>query len=203
MPWPIQSIIALFSAVAFACFQLVEPPVPVPVPVLEQERYLGHWYQMYSDLAVELSFENNSYCVTADYGLNANGTVSVLNRERQDSVTGASRRILGWASAPNASAPGELQVHLQTTEFAAPYWVLALGPPTWNGSQYEYSVVSDPLRLTLFVLARNVTEFNERWDTEVRSFLEVNGFNQLWNTPVPTVQDGCEDEAEGTWGIAA
>ena len=50
---------------------------------------LGHWYQTYSDLAVVATFENASTCVTADYGLNSNGTISVWNRERQYSVNGS------------------------------------------------------------------------------------------------------------------
>ncbi len=59
------------------------------------------------------------------------------NRERHGSIEGPEDRILGWAQASNASRPGELTVHLQTTSFPAPYWVYELGPATYNGSQYE------------------------------------------------------------------
>lgn len=161
------------------------------VPELDREAYLGHWYQVYSDLAVEATFENSSYCVTATYALNPNGTVSVENLERQYSVSGPERRILGWADQANASRPGELTVHLQTTEFPAPYWVFALGPQTYNGTQYEYSVVSDPFRLTLFVLARNLTTFAAQWQAEVMDFLKRSGFTRILNTPIATVQEGC------------
>jgi apolipoprotein D and lipocalin family protein len=161
------------------------------VPELNRSAYLGHWYQVYSDLAVEATFENSSYCVTADYGLNPNGTVSVLNRERQYSVQGPERRILGWAAAADPAEPGQLTVHLQTTEFPAPYWVFALGPATYNGSLYEYSIVSDPFRLTLFVLARNLTRFAQTWQEIVLAFLKGNGFTRILNTPIATVQEGC------------
>ena len=38
-----------------------------PVSELNTSQYYGRWYQAYSDFAVEATFENNSYCVTADY----------------------------------------------------------------------------------------------------------------------------------------
>lgn len=161
------------------------------VPSLNRTAYLGLWYQTYSDLAVEATFENSSYCVTATYGENPNGTVSVFNDERQFSVDGPVRRILGWADASDLEKPGQLTVHLQTTEFPAPYWVLALGPPTYNGSLYEYSVVSDPFQLTLFVLARDLATFATKWQVEVLAFLKGRGFTRFLNTPIATVQEGC------------
>ena len=161
------------------------------VTELNRTLYLGRWYQAYSDFAVEATFENNSYCVTADYGLYPNNTVSVLNRERQYNVSGPVRRVLGWADVANTSQPGELTVHLQTTDFPAPYWVYELGPATYNGSLYEYSVVSDPLKFTLFVLARNLTTFFAEWSSGVLERLKANGYTDFWNTPVLTVQDGC------------
>jgi apolipoprotein D and lipocalin family protein len=175
-----------------------------PVSDLQVELYTGRWYQMYADAAVDLTFENSSYCVTADYGLNPNGTVSVLNYERQFSVDGPERIIQGWALAANASQPGQLTVHLQGTgAFGAPYWVFELGPiglypdaggrtAFYNGTpQYAYSVVSDPFLLTLFVLARNTTEFTELYQDAVLASLKAAGYTSFLNTPVATVQQGC------------
>jgi lipocalin len=161
-----------------------------PVSELNVTQYYGRWYQAYSDFATVATFENNSYCVTADYAPYPNGTISVENRERNDNVTGPERRILGWADVPNLAEPGKLQVHLQTTHFGAPYWVYALGPVVEE--QYDFSVVSDSLLLTLFVLTRNLTRFFTEYDTQVRAFLNVSGFTQFWNTPLLTIQNGCE-----------
>jgi lipocalin len=59
-------------------------------------------------------FIETKWCVQADYGLNPNGTVSVWNRERQDSVTGPVKQILGWADRSDpVKAPAELNVYLQ------------------------------------------------------------------------------------------
>jgi lipocalin len=172
----------------FALFSLVAAQT---VPELDTSKYLGRWYQAFADLAVYATFENSTFCDTADYGLNSNGTISVLNRERQFSPQGPERPIYGWADTPNASEPGQLQVHLQTTNFPAPYWIYELGPETYNGTLYEYAVVSDPLKLTLFVLARNLTTFAEVWQEGVLARLSAAGFTGLLNTPIATKQAGC------------
>lgn len=207
-------MITAFATLLFA----VAATAWAPVQEVDIQQYLGHWYQAYSDLAVTATFENSSYCVTADYGLNTNGTISVWNRERQYSVDGPERQIFGWAQASNESAPGELTVHLQGTgssqdrscdstnascitagsatssSFGAPYWIFELGPPVPgpnNTAEYAYSVVSDPFHLTLFVLARNLTEFAANWSAGVLERLAAAGYTNFLNTPIATVQEGC------------
>ena len=151
---------------------------------------------MYDDLT---AVYESRYCVTADYGVFANGTVSVRNRERA-SVQGKETDILGWASATFTSiseVSGSLAVHLTGVPVAAPYDVILLGPPT-NGpfGKYEYAVVSDPFELSLFVLARNTTEYNLYYNQTVFLALEELGFDTLLNTPTQTVQDGCLEYSE-------
>jgi lipocalin len=173
-----------FLASLFAAFAVAQ------VTELNQTQYLGRWYQVYSDLFVDATFENSSFCDTADYAVYPNKTISVYNRERQYNVTGPERQIFGWAEATDASKPGELTVHLQTTAFGAPYWVYQLGPV--KDDQYEYSVVSDPFKLTLFVLARNVSKFMEKYNRNVTDYLTEQGFTNLLNSPILTPQEGCE-----------
>lgn len=161
-----------------------------PVAEVNTTAYLGRWYQAYSDPFVTATFENSSFCVTADYGLYPNGTISVLNRERQFSVDGPEREIFGWAAHDNSSSlQGELTVNLQTTHFPAPYWIYSLGPV--ENDQYQFSVVSDPFHLTLFVLARNLTDFADRFKMGILATLEAAGFTGFLNTPLPTLQEGC------------
>ncbi len=169
----------LWTAFAFA--QVTE---------LNRTQYLGRWYQVYSDLFVDATFENSSYCDTADYGIYPNNTISVWNRERQYNTTGPEREIFGWAAADDETKPGELTVHLQTTGFGAPYWIYQLGPVVRD--QYEYSIVSDPLKLSLFVLARNVTRFMDKYNRNVTDYLTEQGFTTLVNSPILTPQEGCE-----------
>ena len=67
-------------------------------------------------------------------------------------------------------------------------WVLQLGPATFNGTLYQYSVVSDPRQLQLFVLARNVTGFMIDYAEKVRMQLYYQGFNKFLNKPLVTYQ---------------
>jgi lipocalin len=164
--------------------------VSAQVKELNRTAYLGRFYQMYGDAFVDLTFENSSYCSTADYGVYPNNTISVWNRERQFNTSGPERQIFGWASVDDPSQPGELTVHLETTEFPAPYWVYQLGPIV--DGKYDYSIVSDPLKLSLFVLARNVSRFNALYDRNVTAYLAAQGFNGLLNTPIPVGQEGCK-----------
>jgi lipocalin len=186
-----------YTALTMGMLAAAVASIWTPVTEVVTEQYLGHWYQAYSDLAVTTTFENSSTCVTADYGMNPNGTISVWNRERQYSVSGPTRDIFGWATATNTSQPGELTVHLQGTGgFGAPYWIFELGPVIEgpNATQtYAYSVVSDPFHITLFVLARNLTEFAQVWAEGVLGRLAAAGYTGWLNTPSATVQEGCMD----------
>ena len=60
-------------------------------------------------------------------------------------------------------------------------WVIQLGPPTYQGYYYDYAVVTGGD--SLFVLARNVTEFKMKYDAEVLSKLESQGFTKFYNKP--------------------
>lgn len=57
----------------------------------EVQRYLGLWYEVKK---YPFIFTLGGKCITADYGLNSNGTVSVLNTQQKN---GREDTILGWA----------------------------------------------------------------------------------------------------------
>ena len=65
-------------------------PNITPLQNFDATRYLGHWYEI---RAYPTVFELGGSCVTADYGQNADGTVSVVNNilrfGRQTSITGS------------------------------------------------------------------------------------------------------------------
>ena len=67
-------------------------------------------------------------------------------------------------------------------------WVVQLGPPTFLGNYYQYSVVTGPGKYGLFVLARNVTEFKQNYDAEVLAKLEEEGFSRFYDKPTNTYQ---------------
>jgi len=112
----------------------------------------------------------------------------VFNQSKRKS-DGSFDNIYGWAEATDASKPGALTVHLQGVPVGAPYWVLNIGPVVDN--KYQWSVVSDPFKLSLFVLARDVREFHAKYATTVYTWLANNGFDQFYNTPTITDQSNC------------
>lgn len=151
------------------------------VSSLNVSQYLGLWYQVYSD-AFDSLFEPDVYCATANYGLNTNGTVSVLNIDRKGGFNGTRGAVRGYAFQPNPTTfPGRLEVVFPFTPIPSPYWVLQVGPVVKD--QYQYTVVSDFEKISLFVMARNVTEYNTAYSLKVADFLQSMGFDGLFNSP--------------------
>ena len=86
-------------------------------------------------------------------------------------------QIAGYAYYKNVSEPGKLTVHLDGTPVDGPYWVVALGEVRNN--QYQYSIVTSPSGISLWVLARNVDVFLREYDTEVKSFLDTGSYKYV------------------------
>nr|KAG5709149.1 hypothetical protein BaRGS_028605 [Batillaria attramentaria] len=49
---------------------------------------------------------------------------------------------------------------------------------------YQYSLITDNLDATLFVLARDVNTFRTEYQQEVQDFLKQEGFTKFYNMPV-------------------
>lgn len=62
-------------------------------------------------------------------------------------------------------------------------WVVQLGPATYKGGLYQYSVVTDELLYSLFVLARNVTDFKMTYEEQVLDKLKEQGFTKFYDKP--------------------
>ena len=69
----------------------------------------------------------------------------------------------------------------------APYWVIELGPIYDN--MYDYSIVSDNAKVSLFVLTRNISRFYKEYDEKVLVSLDNFGFNKIYNKPIEIDQD--------------
>merc|ERR1711860_63647 len=157
------------------------------VDELDVGKYLGRWYQMYTSPSVYGTFEAGAECVTADYSVKpgVKNNITVFNSETVLSPTSAFKVTHGFAIP--SDKPGQLTVTLETAPLPAPYWVLKLGPEV-NG-QYQYSIVSDYLKATLFVLGRDPSTFNSQFQTEVLDFLKQDGFTTIINSPIKTFQE--------------
>lgn len=145
--------------------------VPETITNLELDSYLGHWVQIYAAPTNSI-FQGYGTCLTADYGLLENGDVSVVNSQLNKNHE--LEQINGYAYYKNASEPGKLTVHLDGVPVDAPYWIVKLGEIVED--QYQYSIITSPSGISLWVLARDIDEFGEYYDNEVRDFLDTYKF---------------------------
>lgn len=146
------------------------------VDYLDLNKYIGTWYEVYGD-NFDKTFQGNGRCIEAYYKFN-DYNVSVLNTQINKDDTRDS--ISGYAYYKDNDTGGYLTVQLDDLP-EAPYWVIELGPII--DEFYDYSIVSDNQKLSLFVLARNVSRFYEKYNDIVLESLENFGFTRFINSP--------------------
>lgn len=144
---------------------------PQVVNELDVNKYLGNWYQIYG-APTNVIFQGYGKCLTAQYGLLENEDVSVLNS--QINSNNELEQISGYAYYTNTSEPGKLSVHLDGVPVDSPYWVVKLGEVV--NDQYQYSIISVPSGISLWVLTRDIDNFYNKYDEEVKDYLEANNF---------------------------
>ena len=144
---------------------------PTTVNELNVNSYLGHWFQVYG-APTNYVFQGYGTCLTADYGLLDNGQISVLNAQLDKNKE--LETIGGYGYYKNASEPGKLTVHLEGVPVDSPYWIIKLGEIKNN--QYQYSIITTPSGISLWVLARDLDVFYEFYDEEVVQFLDEYNF---------------------------
>lgn len=155
--------------------------LPATVTELNVNSYLGHWVQVYG-APTNAIFQGYGTCATADYGLLDNGQISVLNSQLNKNKE--FETINGYGYYKNVSEPGKLTVHLEGVPVDSPYWVVKLGEIVEN--QYQYTIITTPSGISLWVLTRDLDRFNELYSVEVNDFLAINNFNY-----VSIEQDDC------------
>jgi len=144
---------------------------PETIQQLDVNKYLGNWYQVYGS-PTNVLFQGYGECLTAQYGLLDNGYVSVVNSQiNKDSKL---EQISGYAYYTNVSEVGKLTVHLDGVPVDSPYWIVKLGEVI--NEEYQYSIISVPSGISLWVITRDVNNFYKKYDTEVKTYLDVNNF---------------------------
>ena len=145
--------------------------LPAVISEINVPSYLGHWKQVYQ-APTNVIFQGYGTCITADYGLLDNGNINVINTQldENDSI----EQITGYAYYKNASEPGKLTVHLDGVPVDSPYWIVKLGEVVDN--QYQYSIITTPSGISLWVLVRDIDVFMKYYNTEVEDFLHQYEF---------------------------
>jgi lipocalin len=116
-------------------------------------------------------FQGYGTCITADYGILDNGNIDITNS--QLNTDRELEQITGYGYYKNISEPGKLTVHLQGVPVDSPYWIVKLGEIKNN--QYQYSIITIPSGISLWVLVRNMNNFME-YDKEITDFLNEYDF---------------------------
>lgn len=120
--------------------------VPQPARPVDLSKYMGRWYEQFR---YEASFEKNMDEVTAEYSLNADGTVKVVNRGRKAGNSGEFRESVGKAKIADPTTNAKLKVSF-FGPFYGDYWVLD------HDTDYGWSIVGEPSGRYLWVLTRTV-----------------------------------------------
>ena len=125
---------------------------PQTVEYVEPDRYLGTWYEIarYPNLFQASCYGNT----TATYSPHPEiaGNIMVENRCQEDSPEGGYQEIIGRASFVDDGANAKLDVSF-FGNIGAPYWIIELDD-TVGDDPYAWAVVSDPIRLSLWILSR-------------------------------------------------
>ncbi|WP_433714365.1 lipocalin family protein [Nocardia sp. CA-084685] len=180
---PLRRLAAVAAPIA-AALSLAAPAAlagPAPVPHLDLNRYLGTWYQL---AAVPQFFNLNCARDThAEYALDPQGNVSVHNS--CTTWAGAPNGITGTATVSDPATDAQLHVSFpgvptQDGLYGQPnYIVTALGP------DYSWALVTDPYRISGFVLARTRALDADQWRS-VRAAIGTAGENDCLYLTSPT-----------------
>lgn len=163
---------------------------PATVSSIELSSYLGKWYQTYASFLPNSTYEKDGSCVKADYTFISDTEFAILNSEYVGDLSNPKdvhiRTATGTSTLPNPNEPGKWIVQFDTSMYKGLYWIIELGPIV-NGL-YDYSVVSAPLGIQLFVLARDVQRFEQEYEKKLIPRLIKEGFVTPFNRPLKTYQ---------------
>ncbi|MBU3064882.1 lipocalin family protein [Nocardia sp. NEAU-G5] len=154
---------------------------PSPVPALDLTRYLGTWDQL---AAVPQPYELACARDTqARYTLDPAGNVRVDNT--CTTWSGTPNRITGTATVTDPDTGAQLHVSFP----GVPTQDQLDGPPNYIvtalDTDYAWAVVTDPYRLSGFVLSRTAELSAAQWD-RIRSGIIAAGMNPCLYLTSPT-----------------
>jgi apolipoprotein D and lipocalin family protein len=129
------------------------PPLET-VSHVDLEQYLGKWYEI---ARFPQNFEKGCACSTAEYSMNEDGSVKVLNTCTKN---GSPEVTEGKATVIDKKHRSKLKV--QFGIFSGQYWIIALAP------DYSYAMVGHPNRKYLWILNRKPV-----MDSQVYNYLLV------------------------------
>lgn len=139
----IPSLLLTMSAL-YSCSTI--PKGVVAVKPFNKEKYLGKWYEI---ARLDFKYERNLTNTTAEYSLNDNGTIKVVNRG-YNMKKGANEQAIG-----KAKFVGDENIAMLKVSFFGPFYagynVIALD------ADYRYALVSGDRFKYLWILSRDTS----------------------------------------------
>lgn len=118
----------------------------IPVKPFDPEKYLGKWYEI---ARMDYRFERNLNNTTAQYSLNKDGSIHVINRG-YNYKSNKWEKAEGKAKLAGSPDEGKLKVSF-FGPFYSPYTIVALDP------DYQYALVAGKNLNYLWLLSRTRT----------------------------------------------
>lgn len=138
------------------------------VDFVEIEDYVGRWYEV---ARLPQLFQPACTAVTAEYTLQEDGSISVVNKCKMfDPNFGIPIQVTGRA-VPLDSSNSKLSLSFFNGRTNGQYWILELD------EDYQWSLVGDPKRSSLYVLSRS-SEIDPGLLDEILTLAQdVHGYN--------------------------
>ena len=137
-------ILCGLSILGFSGCRPTNEMVNEPVKQLDLQKYVGHWFEI---ARFDHSFERGLTGCTAEYSINQDGSIKVLNSGYKNSLSGPFKQSEGKARRPDDSKPGMLEVSF-FLNFYSQYNVLELA------DDYRYALVGSKSDKYLWILSR-------------------------------------------------
>lgn len=145
---------------------------PQTVPFVDLGRYVGLWYQVGG---YPFRPSQGLVGITADYSTQTDGSIKVVNKGFVGDFNGPVDTIEGVATVVDTSTNAKLAVSFPAVFFGllkGEYWVIRL-----DEINYDYAVVSDSSRTTLFILSRSAVMDTLLYN-EIVDSLVADGFDR-------------------------
>lgn len=125
---------------------VINANVPEPAKPVDLARYLGKWYELARH---ENRFQKGLDAVTAEYALEPDGRIRIVNSGCQDGPHGERSYAEGRAIVADEATNAKLKVSFFGPLYTGDYWVLD------HGDEYDWSIVGEPSGRYLWLLSRD------------------------------------------------
>jgi lipocalin len=143
---------------------------------------MGNWYQIYTDQFVKSSILRDGSCITASYSLTNNTSFSIYSQMNLMNRIISSR---GTGIINNVLEPEKINIIFDYGGNGES-WIYKLGPIYDN--LYDYAVISDSHKISLFVITRDINRYNELYNQTVIDYIKENKFSE----PILINQNDCK-----------